>query len=54
MGVLACMLDMSGCQLGAVAVDGAVDGHAALAWLGSAISPSLLLIDLEMPGMDGV
>ncbi|PPU08925.1 EAL domain-containing response regulator [Xanthomonas arboricola] len=41
-------------QLGAVAVDGAVDGHAALAWLGSAIAPSLLLIDLEMPGMDGV
>lgn len=41
-------------QLGAVAVDGAVDGHAALAWLSSAIAPSLLLIDLEMPGMDGV
>ncbi|APO94528.1 EAL domain-containing response regulator [Xanthomonas vesicatoria] len=41
-------------QLGASLVEGASDGHAALAWLGRAEAPSLLLIDLEMPGMDGV
>ncbi|PPU75267.1 EAL domain-containing protein [Xanthomonas sp. NCPPB 1638] len=41
-------------QLGADVVDGAADGHAALDWLSRASAPSLLLIDLEMPGMDGV
>ncbi|MCC4632467.1 MULTISPECIES: EAL domain-containing protein [Xanthomonas] len=41
-------------QLGASLVEGASDGHAALAWLSRAAAPSLLLIDLEMPGMDGV
>ncbi|MCC4621688.1 EAL domain-containing protein [Xanthomonas cassavae CFBP 4642] len=41
-------------QLGANAVDGAADGHAALDWLSRASAPSLLLLDLEMPGMDGV
>ncbi|MCC8535746.1 EAL domain-containing protein [Xanthomonas axonopodis pv. poinsettiicola] len=41
-------------QLGANTVDGAADGHAALDWLSRASAPSLLLIDLEMPGMDGV
>ncbi|BBK00141.1 EAL domain-containing protein [Xanthomonas campestris] len=41
-------------QLGASVVEGAGDGHAALDWLSRASAPSLLLIDLEMPGMDGV
>ncbi|OOW80486.1 diguanylate phosphodiesterase [Xanthomonas axonopodis pv. clitoriae] len=41
-------------QLGASVVDGAVDGNAALEWLTRAQAPSLLLVDLEMPGMDGV
>ncbi|WAT13837.1 EAL domain-containing response regulator [Xanthomonas fragariae] len=41
-------------QLGANLVDGAVDGHAALEWLARVDAPSLLLVDLEMPGMDGV
>ncbi|KAB7770154.1 EAL domain-containing response regulator [Xanthomonas maliensis] len=41
-------------QLGAAAVDGASDGLAALDWLAHASAPSLMLIDLEMPGMDGV
>ncbi|MCC4599495.1 EAL domain-containing response regulator [Xanthomonas melonis] len=41
-------------QLGANVVEGAADGHAALDWLSRANAPSLLLVDLEMPGMDGV
>lgn len=41
-------------KLGATQVEGVASGQAALDWLARASAPSLLLIDLEMPGMDGV
>ncbi|WP_155645249.1 response regulator, partial [Xanthomonas translucens] len=41
-------------RLGAVAVEGLPDGHAALARVIQGPAPGLLIVDLEMPGMDGV
>ncbi|MBN6113324.1 EAL domain-containing protein [Xanthomonas bonasiae] len=41
-------------RLGAVAVEGVPDGHAALARVSQGPAPGLLIVDLEMPGMDGV
>jgi EAL domain-containing protein (putative c-di-GMP-specific phosphodiesterase class I)/ActR/RegA family two-component response regulator len=41
-------------RLGAVAVEGVHDGHAALARVVQGPPPGLLIVDLEMPGMDGV
>ncbi|MFC6838696.1 EAL domain-containing response regulator [Xanthomonas theicola] len=41
-------------RLGAVAVEGLHDGHAALARVTQGPAPGLLIVDLEMPGMDGV
>ncbi|MCW0376803.1 EAL domain-containing response regulator [Xanthomonas sacchari] len=41
-------------RMGAVAVEGAADGHAALARVTEGSPLGLLIVDLEMPGMDGV
>ena len=41
-------------RLGAVAMEGVADGHAALTRVSLGPALGLLIVDLEMPGMDGV
>ncbi|MXV08874.1 EAL domain-containing response regulator [Xanthomonas sp. LMG 9002] len=41
-------------RMGAATVEGAADGHAALARITQGTPLGLLIVDLEMPGMDGV